>query len=111
MKTYQSTTEGQWIEIKGVELTQEQKELLRSRKEKDKEQQQELHQWIKSQREGEVEVEKLDELISFYTSIKPVLKETEVYQLISIDLSEKEDGKKLGILNCRINGEHKQIRF
>lgn len=111
MKTYQSTTEGQWIELKGVELTQEQKELLRSRKEEDKEQQQELYLWIKSQKEGEVEEGKVEELISFYNSVKPELKEEDTYQLISIDLSEKEDGKKVGILNCRVNGEHKQIRF
>jgi transcription initiation factor TFIIIB Brf1 subunit/transcription initiation factor TFIIB len=107
MKTYQSTTEGTWIELKGVQLTKEQRDLLRSRNEADKDAQAELSQLIKSQREGEVESSKVAELTSFYNTIKPA---DSNFQLISIDLSEKED-KFVGILNCRINGEHKQVRF
>lgn len=41
-----------------------------------------------------------------YNLVKPTLKDTDVYQLISIDMVDNK-----GILNCRVNGEHKQIRF
>jgi hypothetical protein len=109
MKTYQSVEEGTWIELRPVQLTKEQRDLMRSNKEEDTEAKQELSTLIKSQREGQVDETKLSELISFYNSIKPEVKEDDTYQLISIDLSEKN--KFVGILNCRINGEHKQIRF
>jgi len=110
MKNYQSVEEGTWVELLPVQLTKEQRDLLRSNKEEDNNAKQELSAWIKSQREGQVDNTKKNELVSFYNSIKPELKEVDVYQLISIDLSEKEN-KFVGILNCRINGEHKQIRF
>ena len=111
MKTYQSTTEGAWVESTPVRLTKEQSALLVSREESDKESQKDLRDFIKSEREGEVEEVKVTELNSFYQSVKPELKEGDTYQLISVDLSEKQEGVFTGILNCRVNGEHKQIRF
>jgi regulatory protein YycI of two-component signal transduction system YycFG len=110
MKNYQSTTEGTWIELLPVQLTEEQKTLMMSTKEEDKEAKKALQETIKSQREGSVPTKKKNELKAFYNSVKSELKEDDTYQLISIDLSEKED-KFAGILNCRVNGEHKQIRF
>ena len=110
MKQFQSTTEGTWIELNPVELTQEQKTLLMSREESDRESQKTLREEIKSLRESAVSEEVSSELDSFYLSVKPELKETDVYQLISMDVSEKAGGFT-GILNCRVNGEHKQIRF
>jgi formylmethanofuran dehydrogenase subunit E len=111
MKNYQSTTEGIWIEILPVQLTEEQKALMMSTKEEDKEAKKALQETIKTQREGSVATKKKNELNSFYNSIKPELKEKDVYQLISVNLSEKEESNFVGILNCRVNGEHKQIRF
>jgi len=110
MKNFQSTTEGTWIELLPVQLTEEQKTLMMSTKEEDKEAKKSLMGSIKSQREGSVDIEKKGELNSFYNSIKPELKENNVYQLIAINVSEKGD-KFNGILNCRVNGEHRQIRF
>jgi hypothetical protein len=110
MKNFQSTIEGTWIEILPVELTEEQQILVTSTKEEDKEAQQILIENIKSQRELSVGKTKSSTLSSFYNGIKPELKEKDTYQLISINLTEKED-KFTGILNCRVNGEHKQIRF
>jgi len=110
MKNYQSTEEGTWVELLPVQLTKEQRDLMRSNKEEDLEDRQELMGQIKIQREGSVPNKKKNELNAFYDSIKPELKEGEVYQLISINLSEKKD-KFVGILNCRVNGEHKQVRF
>jgi hypothetical protein len=54
--------------------------------------------------------DKIDELKEEMEELRDELKEKDTYQLISINLTEKED-KFTGILNCRVNGEHKQIRF
>jgi hypothetical protein len=111
MKTYQSTIENIWIEVLPVTLTKEQRDLITSQKEEDRDAQKELSQLIKSQREGIVELVKSEQLSNLYDTLKPELKETDEYQLIGIDLSEKQEGKFTGILNFRINGEHKQIRL
>ena len=110
MKNFQSTTEGNWVELKPVQLTEEQRTLLMSTDEADREAQASLVEWIKSEREGEVTAKKKKELTAFYETKKPELKKDDTYKLISIDLSEKE-GVFSGILNCRVNGEHKQVRF
>ncbi len=111
MKTYQSTIENSWIEVLPVTLTKEQRDLITSQKEEDRDAQKELSQLIKSQREGIVELVKSEQLSNLYDTLKPELKETDEYQLIAIDLSEKQEGKFTGILNFRVNGEHKQIRL
>jgi len=111
MKNYQSTIEGSWIELLKVELTEEQKALLMSTDEADRDAQKELREQIKAEREGQVEEAKATELTTFYQGIKPELKEEHTYQLISADVSEKQEGVFTGILNCRVNGEHKQVRF
>jgi len=111
MKNYQSTIEGTWTELLSVQLTQEQIDLLKSTNEEDSVAKQELISLINSQRNGEVGEEKTTELNSFYNSIKPELQEEDVYQLISVDLSQIVKVPFTGILNCRVNGEHKQIRF
>lgn len=109
MKNYKSTIEGTWVEILKVELTEEQKALMSSTNKEDREAKIALAQSIKAQREAQLPEDKAAELVSFYNTIKPVLKETDVYQLISADISEVDAFK--GILNCRVNGEHIQIRF
>jgi len=107
MKQFQSIVEGTWVEIKQVQLTEEQKTLLMSKEESDKDAQLALAQEIKSQREGVVDADKSAELVAFYESKKPELKSEDVFQLIAADVSESFNG----IINCRVNGEHKQIRF
>lgn len=104
MKQLQSTKEGTWIELKQVELTQEQIDLLSSTD--DKATIKTLLDEIKSLREVEAQTEDLVIANAKYNEVKPTLKETDVYELISFDISNNN-----GILNCRINGEHKQIRF
>ena len=54
---------------------------------------------------------KLSELNSFYESKKPELEQEDTYEFISMDVSEKKQGVYNGILNCRVNDTHKQIRF
>lgn len=110
MKRFNSTTEGVWIGIKPVRPTEEDTAILNSINEEDKEAREALRDELKAKREFEVEPETFDKLVEFYNSVKPELKEEDVYQLISIDLtSEKKTFS--GLLNCRVNGEHRQIRF
>lgn len=106
MKILQSATEGTWIEIKQVNLTEQQTALLASEKESDKDAIIELIAEIKSLREVEANEEDASLAQAKYEAVKPVLKETDVYQLISFDIHGTT-----GILNYRVNGEHKQIRF
>lgn len=106
MKHLQSTTEGTWIEVKQVELTDEQKTLLRSRNENDLEAKKTLLAELKTLREVAAKAADVKLAKAKYDKVKPTLKETDVYQLISIDIYDES-----GILNCRVNGEHQQIRF
>ena len=107
MKQFESIVEGTWVEVKQVQLTEEQKTLLMSREESDKDAKLALAQELKSQREGAVDAAKSAELVAFYESKKPELKAEDVFQLITADVNESFNG----IINFRVNGEHKQIRF
>jgi hypothetical protein len=110
MKQYQSTVEGLWFEIQPVQLTEEQKALMLSQRPEDREAQKALRDEIKAQREAAVTKTVKDELTTFYESKKPVLKDADTYQLISVNLSGAQKSYR-GIINCRVNGEHIQIRF
>jgi hypothetical protein len=111
MKNYQSTIEGTWVQLLPIELTEAQLELLKSTEETDAEAKSELIAEIKELKEGEVSSELSEELNKVYTSLRPELKEEDVYQLISADFSEKSENVFTGIINYRVKGEHKQIRF
>lgn len=110
MKNLQSTTEGTWIELKQVTLTEDQQTLMMSQEESNLEAKTALIAEIKSKRE--VAAKKADKTIAIskYNEVKPTLKEIDVFELIAMDLVIGETLTS-GILNCRINGEHKQIRF
>lgn len=108
MKNFQSKTEGIWTKILPIQLTDEQKELLLSTKDEDKDAKKILAQEISVQMNGVPTSEETTQLNSLYDSIKPELKEDDSYQLLSINVLGDELN---GILNCRVNGEHKQIRF
>ncbi len=109
MKQLQSTTEGVWVELKKVELTQEERELQMSREESDKEARKALMERIKSEREVEALPEDINEAQVKYDAIKPALKAGDTYQLIACDLTIK-GASVTGILNCRVNGKHLQVR-
>lgn len=110
MKNYQSTVEGSWVEIVSVQLTEAEKALMISTKPEDAEAKKALMERIKSEREVSVKRTEVTKLTSFYESKKPALKETDTYQFISANLSGV-DGNYKGIINCRVNGEHIQVRF
>lgn len=110
MKNLQSTIEGAWIEIKPVTLTEKQKTLMMSQEDIDMDAKKVLIAEIKSQREVAPKKVDKDLAISKYNEVKPTLKETDTYELITMDIVINETLTS-GILNCRVNGEHKQIRF
>lgn len=49
-------------------------------------------------------------LNSLYSTIMPPLEENDTYSFISMDVTQEESAF-WGILNCRVNGEHIQVRF
>jgi hypothetical protein len=112
MKKLQSVTEGMWVELKNVQPTKEEMELLNSKEEKDIEAKRELLDVLKSKREVEASSEDVVIAQVKYDEVKPKLSDKDVYSLIAFDITIADNGKKLsGILNCRVNTEHKQIRF
>jgi SAM-dependent MidA family methyltransferase len=111
MKNFQSTIEGVWIEQIAIQLTEAEKQLIRSQKKEDAQEKEVLFNRIKEEREQPTTLEKSDALTAFYTGIKPQLKETDVYQLISCDYCEKDENSYSGILNYRLNEDHQQLRF
>lgn len=104
MKQIQSTNEGVFLEITRVPFTEE--ELLEHGFSKD-----EINS---SEFKNTGRIEKLEvgdsAYSEFYNTIKPELREGDSYEFISLDLID-DDGYFSGILNCRINGEHIQVRF
>ena len=110
MKVIQSTVETIWKEIVKVELTEAEKLLMRSTNEEDRVAKKALMDRVKSERELELDIETSAIAQAIYEANKPILKSTDTYQLIAVDMQlEGEVGK--GIINCRINEEHRQIRF
>jgi hypothetical protein len=101
MKKYTSQEEGVWKEILNPTITEEQLVILEG---EDNAEKQALIESIKSS--SNQAVVDTTELVALYNTHKPVLKEEDVYVFIDMHVS----GSK-GLLNCRVNGEHKQIRF
>jgi hypothetical protein len=110
MKQIQSILEGTWIELLPVTLTQEQRTLLGSTNSEDAEVKAVLIADIKAQREGVLATEDVTIAQAAYLANKPALAEGDTYQLIAVDMT-LDNGVTRGILNCRVNGEHKQVRF
>jgi len=111
MKNFHSTIEGVWIEQIAIQLTEAEKQLMVSQKEEDDQEKQALLKRFKEEREQPTTLEKSDALTLFYIGIKPQLKETDVYKLISCDYCEKDENSYSGILNYRLNEDHQQLRF
>ena len=110
MKILTSITEGVWLSPIITQLTAEEHVILQSEKETDAVAKAALLAAAKTNRENPASMEDAAEGQIVYEFHKPILKETDTYQLIAVDLNI-DDTCKNGIINCRINGEHKQIRF
>jgi hypothetical protein len=111
MKNFQSITEGVWMEQVVIQLTEAEKELMMSEDIEDDASKKTLLDRLKEEKEKSIISEKSDSLTAFYIGIKPRIKETDLYELISCDYIEKDENSYSGILNYRINGEQKQLRF
>ena len=109
MKQFQSITENEWFKINNLNLTKSENELLKSTNEEDRVAKEELINSINVKRKTALTKTESKIYVNLYNKIKPTLTETDIYQLISCDITLVD--KLSGILNCRINGEHKQIRF
>jgi hypothetical protein len=109
MKNYKSEVEGTWVEQTNYFATQE--ELAAIENAKTEKSKKTLIAKLQEKYTLPVEEAKLEVLNAIYAQFKPVLKdEKDVYQLMTINIFE-ENGKHKGILTCKVNGEHKQIRF
>lgn len=72
----------------------------------------ELFAQIREAMQVEVTQEEKSELDELYASVKPELKDSDSYKIISLKASRGEGERKwAGILNCRVNGDHVQVRF
>ena len=110
MKILTSNAEGVWFSPISTQLTTEEHAILQSEEETDAIAKAELLERVKTNRENPASTEDTAEAQTVYEFHKPILKETDTYQLIAVDL--RIDGlDKNGIINCRVNEEHKQIRF
>ncbi len=107
MKNLTSITEGVWTEVKPVALTEEQKAIFKS---SDIEAKATLSTELKSLSETTPDEITLALAKAKYNYIKAKILSNGTYELIGCNIS-LDSTKLKGILNCRVNGEHKQIRF
>lgn len=108
MKNYKSQIEGEWFSLINYTPTEEQVLILKTTPATEEEvllKNQTLDAVKLASRE-EVTTQEKDELVALYNTHKPVLKEGGAYVFIDMNVSGNN-----GLLNCRVNGEHKQIRF
>ena len=75
------------------------------------EQRAELAKTLRQSMAVEVSDEERAEIDALHESLKPEVPEGGVYQLIALNAHRKPSGKLTGILNCRVDGEHIQVRF
>jgi hypothetical protein len=108
MKNYTSKIEGEWFSLVGYEPTEEQLAILKiiPATEEEVDLRAQTLDEIKLASRELVSTEDASELVSLYNANKPVLKSTDVYLLIEATIYNNT-----GLINCIINGEHKQIRF
>lgn len=106
MKNLTSNTEGVWIEIKPITFTEEQKTILKSSNTEEKTA---LIAELKEESETKPDKVTLALAVAQYNYIKSMVSKDETYEFIQCSLTLTDKVK--GILNCRVNGEHKQIRF
>lgn len=105
-----STIEGSWNERTSITLTDEQKKLLASTATTDADAKAELLKTLITTTPV-TDATVIGVANAVYNKNKPVLKDTDVYQLIAVDVSIVDNTAKSGIINCRVNGEHQQVRF
>ena len=111
MKNLQATTEGIWVEIVNVVLTEEQNILLRSHDESFKEDKITLLKYIRDNKEKLALTADINIVQAVYDKFKNTILATDKYQLISADLSIGNQNEVKGIINYRVNDNHLQLRY
>lgn len=111
MKNLQSIEEGKWVEIVSIKLTETELELLKSNNIVDVDAKKALTEKLQTEGKKSVSASIASKAKSKYNQIKPALKEEDVYQFIAAVFQYDESNIVKGILDCRINEEHVQIRF
>jgi len=109
MKNLQSIEEGKWVELVSVELTDAEKSLLASKEHSDEKLV--LIQKIQNESKKAVSASVAKKANTKYNEIKPIVEDTDVYELIAADFIFDDTDFVAGIVNYRLNEEHKQIRF
>ena len=109
MKNLQSIEENKWFEVVNIQPTEEEKTILSSTQESDSAAKEALITELKSKSQKAPKKADLDLAKSKYSIIKNIFKDEPTYELISVNVFIGESVS--GILNCRVKGEHKQIRF
>lgn len=110
MKTLQSKIENNWIEIIPVNITSEELTILNSKDVLNIESKLVLQNKIMT--DSKISANEADVIIanSLYNSIKPVLIESDVYELIEINLFINKE-KTSGVLSYKLNDVYKQYKF
>lgn len=108
MKNYISQEEGVWFSLVNYTPTEEQALVLKTipATEEDAILKAETLDAVKSASREALTTEEAVELVALYNAHKPMLKEGDAYVFIDMNVSGSN-----GLLNCRVNGEQKQIRF
>jgi hypothetical protein len=109
MINVQSIVEGEWYKINRVFLTEEQQNLLKSQNDSDIQAKLELLAEIEPLKYTLLSESESVKYVELYNTHKPTLTQNDEYEFIVCNITATR--KISGILNCRINGEHKQIRF
>jgi hypothetical protein len=110
MKTYQSKVENVWEQTHKIVYTEQEQLIMKSEKDEDKLAKKEIMELYKEQKRTPLSETESAKFIEIYNKHKPAVKETDKYELIVISVLESEK-KTSGIINYRMNGEQKQLRF
>ena len=105
-----SDEEGVWFILNKIELTKEEMDLIKNQ-DSDNEHKKELLERIKLNKKTPAIQEDSDLAQSIYLENKPELKEGDKYRLLSASITLRDNKLVGGLINCRINGNHNQIRF
>jgi hypothetical protein len=110
MKILQSKIENNWVEFIPVAITKEEADIINSKDALDIEAKLILQNKINTKNKKSANEADVILATSLYNNIKPTLLESDVYELMSINLFTDNE-KTSGALDYKINNQHLQIRF
>lgn len=110
MKVIRCVNEGVWLELVKVTLTESESALLNDLSQDKYQDRLNLLNDVNSRKFKPLESNLVSLVNSIYNSHKPKVNGEDHYELISVDMVLKGD-KGSGVINCRVNGFHNQVRF